>query len=78
MTNHHEIYYNPDYVRRRDGFIPDSEKFADEKAGQAPVKDEGENKVHYEKRSHEWGAKWNLLFHKEMNRLNDGRGNWNG
>ena len=57
-----EKYYDKEYEKERDKFVPPAEKYANNLCG-ASIKTRNE-----EERS-AWNSKWNLTFHKKMNRL---------
>uniref|UniRef100_A0A6M3IM97 Uncharacterized protein n=1 Tax=viral metagenome TaxID=1070528 RepID=A0A6M3IM97_9ZZZZ len=57
-----EKYYDKEYKKERDKFVPPAEKYANNLCG-ASIKTRNE-----EERS-AWNSKWNLTFHKKMNQL---------
>jgi hypothetical protein len=57
------------YEAARNRLIPFAEKYADANAGPKPGKKGAKRDSTEQAKLVDWGTKWNLLFHGEMDRL---------
>ena len=64
-TNWHDLYYDADYEKARDRFIPEALKTARKGRGD-------KNPFVDEKRREGWTASFNRAYHSAMNRLSRG------
>jgi len=66
----YKVFFDyPEYIEARDKLIPAAEDYANRTAGLRPTPKGGAQSYAGREEIQAWGNTWDLVFHREMNRL---------